>query len=215
MPPPLLHVQPIERFVIAHHLILHRPDQRLLRARVVEVLLQLAPQQRDRLLRRVLHLPNGLQAVEAAPRGDGLADGLGDLGGEAAGEVVDDGAQAGIELGLGVEHVLDDFGEEAGVCDEAPEVAGVEEAAAVAELVEGGGGGGEVEGDVGGDVFDVEGDDLLFEDEEVLEQEELAVEGGGAGGDEGGGVGEGEGGLVDDLVGEVVEDGGLGGKGGC
>lgn len=43
----------------------------------------------------------------------------------------------------------------------------------------------------------------------MLDEEEVAVGGRGAGGDEGAGVVEGEGGLVDDLVGEVVEDGGL------
>ena len=48
---------------------------------------------------------------------------------------------------------------------------------------------------------------MLFEVEEVGQEEELAVGGaGGFGGDEVGGGDEGEGGGVDDAVGEVVED---------
>lgn len=43
----------------------------------------------------------------------------------------------------------------------------------------------------------------------MREQEERRVGPGGAGAQGGGGGGEGEGGVVDDLVGEVVEDGGL------
>lgn len=64
-------------------------------------------------------------------------------------------------------------------------------------------------------IFYVEEDDLRFEEEEVAEEEELAVdlgEGRGyAGGwfDKGGGQGEGLSGLVDDFVGEVIEDGGV------
>ena len=84
--------------------------------------------------------------------------------------VGDGGAQASVELGLRVEHVLDDAGHEA-AADEADEVARVEEAAARAQLPERVGDGGEVEADVGfwGDEFDVEGDDLLLQEEQVLD----------------------------------------------
>ena len=50
---------------------------------------------------------------------------------------------------------------------------------------------------------------MLFQEEEVLDEEEVRVCWGGLLGEEGGSVDEGEGGLMDDLVGEVVEDGGL------
>ena len=125
--------------------------------------------------------------------------------------VGDGGAQAGVELGLRVEHVLDDAGHEA-AANKADEVARVEEATARAQLPERVGDGGEVEADVGfrGDEFDVEGDDLLLQEEQVLDQEEGGVGGRGARGDEGGGGDEGDGGAVHDAVGEVVEDGGLG-----
>jgi len=61
----------------------------------------------------------------------------------------------------------------------------------------------------GGDKLDVEGDDLLLEQEEVEDEEEVGVGGGGLFGYGRRGGEEGQGGLVDDLVGEVVEDGGL------
>ena len=92
----------------------------------------------------------------------------------------------------------------------APQVPGIKETTTFPQLIKGVCDGGEVEVDVGlSHVFDVEGDDLLFQDEEVLDEEEVGVGRGAGGGDERGGVVEGEGRGVDDLVGEVVEDGGL------
>lgn len=84
-------------------------------------------------------------------------------GSEAVDEVVDDCAEAAVEFDLRVEHVLDDSWEEA-VADESHQVAWVEETASFAEFPECAGDAGEVELDFWGDVFDVEGDDLLFED---------------------------------------------------
>jgi len=50
---------------------------------------------------------------------------------------------------------------------------------------------------------------VVFEGEEVGDCEEVGVGRGGFGREEGGGLVEGMGRCVDDLVGEVVEDGGL------
>lgn len=82
---------------------------------------------------------------------------------EAVDEVVDYGAETSVQLDFGVEHVFHDAGEEA-MADEAHEVAWVEEAAAFTEFPECACYSREVEGDFWGNVFDVEGDDLLFED---------------------------------------------------
>ena len=106
---------------------------------------------------------NGLLGIEAAFSGCRGVDGCGDAGGEGGGEVVDDGAEIAVEFDFGIEHVFNDFGEETAAHD-APETGWVEEAAAFAEFPEGVGHAGEVEGDFWGDVFDVEGYDLLFED---------------------------------------------------
>lgn len=88
--------------------------------------------------------------------------------------------QQRVQLGFGVEHVLDDAREEG--AGAAEEVGGVEDAA----LGDGGvcgcgiGGVGECEVGVGrADKLDVVRDDLLLEDEELLEEEELRVGGGG------------------------------------
>lgn len=72
-------------------------------------------------------------------------------------------------------------------------------------------GGREGDGDVRAGVFDVEGDDLRFQDEEVFDQEEATVGGGAVreGGDGRGCGDEGPGRDVYYIMSEVVENGGL------
>ena len=104
---------------------------------------------------------DGLLGVEAALCGCGGVDGFGDAGGEVGCQVIDYGAQTAVEFDFGVKHVFDDFGEEA-AAHYSPQVARVKETAAFAEFPEGVSYAGEVEGDLWGDVFDVEGYNLLF-----------------------------------------------------
>ena len=198
---PLGRVGVVEAVVGVQDVVVHGADEGLAGAGVVEVFGQFVPEE-GHFVRS-----GGADAREGEERlgwwgmrgGGGNGNGRGEAHGSGGGEVVDDGAQAAVEFDFGVEHVLDDLGQEPAAHD-APQAARIEETATFTEFVKGVGHAGEVKGDVRRDVFDIERDDLLLEDEEVSDEEELAVDGGRFRSNQGGGLVEGNCRFVDNFV---------------
>lgn len=150
-----------EVLVDLHDAVLHGADEGLLHADVREVVVEELAEGGHLFFDGVADRVDEFAAVEVAFVDEPCRQGRGHLGCPGVDEVVDDGAQAAVQLDLGVEHVLDDSWYEP-VADKAHEIARVEQAAAFAQFPECAADAGEIELDFWGDIFDVERDDLLF-----------------------------------------------------